>query len=133
MTLISDPIADLLTRIRNASAARLRFADMPATKLKLRILDIMLAAGYISDYAIKEELPQNTVRVFLKYNQKQEPIFRGLKRISCSSRRQYVQAKNIPSVFGKMGTVIISTSQGVMSGKDAIKANLGGELLCSIW
>jgi small subunit ribosomal protein S8 len=133
MTMISDPIADLLTRIRNGLQAHLRFVDMPVTKLKLHLLDIMQREGYIHNYLVKDEAPQGTVRVFLKYTRTHKPVLRGLKRVSCSSRRHYVQAKNIPSVFGGMGTVIISTSSGIMTGKEAVKANIGGELLCCIW
>jgi len=133
MTFISDPIADLLTRIRNGLQAHLRFVDMPVTKLKVVLLDIMQREGYILNYLVKDEAPQGTVRVFLKYSRSRRPVLRGLKRVSCSSRRQYVQVKEIPSIFGGMGTVIISTSSGIMTGKEAVKANVGGELLCCLW
>ncbi|MDF2576840.1 MAG: ribosomal protein [Chlamydiales bacterium] len=133
MAAIIDPIADLLTRIRNGCMAKNRFIDVPLSKMKLTIVDILKAEGFVENYLVKEEKPQGTIRIFLKYTRNREPIIRGLQRVSHCGRRQYIRCRDIPQTFGGMGLSIISTSRGVMSDRKARENNLGGEFICRIW
>lgn len=130
---MSDPIADLLTRIRNGSQARKRFVDVPLSKLKEAVVATLKKKGYIAHYLIKEENKRGTIRVFLKYSVNREPVIMGLRRMSKPSLRRYVTSKNIPYVLGGIGTAIISTSRGVMDGKSARQEGIGGELLALVW
>lgn len=130
---ISDPIADLLTRIRNASQAKHRYIDISYSKLKEAIVKILKERGFIAHFLIKEENKKITMRIFLKYTAGRDPIIHGLKRVSKPSIRRYVSSAKIPVVLGGMGISIISTSKGVMSGDLAREQNLGGELLCLAW
>lgn len=128
---MSDPIADMLTRIRNAHMAALEKVDIPHSKLKGEIARVLKREGYIADYAI--EGGTRTLRVFLKYTNDQEPVIRGIKRESKQGRRVYVGADNLPRVLSGLGIAILSTSTGLMTDKEARKQHIGGEVLCSVW
>ncbi|WP_213358385.1 30S ribosomal protein S8 [Chlamydiifrater phoenicopteri] len=129
----SDPIADLLTRIRNALAAEHTFIDVSHSKIKESITSILKKRGFIAQYLIKEESRKKTMRIFLKYGDDRRPVIRGLKRVSKPSLRVYVPSSKIPYVFGNMGISVLSTSKGVMEGSLARASNIGGELLCLVW
>ena len=129
----SDPIADMLTRIRNANMARHDSVLVPASKMKLAIAGILKSEGFISDYEILRSNSHRTVRLYLRYGDKQQPIISGLKRVSKPSLRVYVHSKEIPRVYGGLGIAILSTPKGVMTGQDAWRQSLGGELLCYVW
>lgn len=128
---MSDPIADMLTRIRNAHMAALEKVDIPHSKLKSEIARVLKREGYIADYAI--EGGTRTLRVFLKYTNDQEPVIRGIKRESKQGRRLYVGAEELPRVLSGLGVAILSTSAGLMTDKEARKQHIGGEVLCSVW
>lgn len=128
---LSDPIADLLTRIRNAKGARHRFVDFRPSKIKLEIVRILQEQGFVDKCLVNEE--ERKARLFLKYANGREPVLKGLKRKSSPSSRQYVGHLQIPIVRGGMGVAIVSTSKGIRDGKAARKDRLGGELICEIW
>lgn len=128
-----DPIADLLTRIRNGSSAKHLFVDVGYSKLKEAIVKILKEKGFVAHYLVKEENKKATMRIFLKYAPNREPIIRQLRRVSKPSLRRYVSYPQIPRVLGGMGISIVSTSQGVLSGDQARKQKIGGELLCIAW
>lgn len=131
---LSDPVADFLTRIRNASSARKRYCDVSWSKLKQSIAEILKEQGFIENVLVKiDENKRGVIRVFLKYNEARTPVIQGLQRISRPGLRQYVRHEEIPMFFGGLGLSIVSTSQGVMAGVDAKKRQIGGELLCKIW
>ena len=131
---MSDPIADMLTRIRNAGMARHKRVDIPASKLKLEIARILLKERFVANYKfIQDEGPQGTIRIYLKYTPDEQPVINGLDRISKPGLRRYVGVDEIPRVFGGMGLSILSTSRGVMSGREAKKVGVGGEILCAVW
>jgi small subunit ribosomal protein S8 len=132
---MTDPIADLLTRIRNAIAARHTKVDIPASRLKIEIARILKEEGYITNYSIKtlEGSNARALRIFLRYGPKGESVISHLERISRPSRRVYVPSKQIPRVLGGLGVNILSTSQGVMTGRQARRANVGGEVLLSVY
>ena len=132
---MTDPIADLLTRIRNAIGARHTKVDIPASRLKIEIARILKEEGYITNYSIKTTEGSNarTLRVFLRYGPKGESVISYLQRVSLSSRRVYVPSDEIPKVLGGLGVNILSTSRGVMTGKAARRARVGGEVLCSVY
>lgn len=129
----TDPVADMLTRIRNAGVVYHEKVDIPTSKLKLEIARILKEEGYIKDYRLITENNHQMIRVFLKYGDKKRPVIAGLKRISKPGLRVYAGANEIPKVLGGLGTAIISTSKGVMTDRDARKLNVGGEVLCFIW
>lgn len=129
----TDPIADLLTRIRNAQLARHAELVMPGSKLKLAIAQILSKQGYVGEVSWIEEAPQGKLRIALKYDENDQPLIRHLKRISKPSRRVYVQVGDIPSVLNGLGISILSTSRGVITGGEAQALNVGGELLCSVY
>ncbi len=130
---MQDPIADMLTRLRNAGMATLQKVEMPSSKVKVAIADVMKKEGYISDYSVQEgDGPKKTLVVDLKYY-KHKPVIEGLKRISKSSCRLYCGNKDIPKVRNGLGTVILSTPKGIVSGNVAAKENIGGEILCYVW
>ena len=130
----SDPIADMLTRIRNANTAKHDTVDIPMSKMKLAIAEILLNEGYIAKYDIIEDGSFKTIRVTLKYGaDKNEKIITGLKRISKPGLRVYVGKNEIPRVLGGLGTAILSTNQGVITDKEARKLQVGGEVLAFIW
>jgi len=128
---MNDPISDMLTRIRNSSRALLPTVDMPHSRMKESIAAILKREGYISDYAV-EGKPLRTLKLTLKYQGK-KPVIEGLRRVSTPGLRRYVGSTEIPRVRGGLGVAVVSTSEGVMSGNQARKRNLGGELLCNIW
>ena len=130
----SDPIADMLTRIRNANTAKHDTVDVPSSKMKLAIANILLDEGYIEKYDMIEDGVFKTLRITLKYGaDKNEKVITGLKRISKPGLRVYADSNNIPKVFGGLGTAIISTNKGVITDKEARKLGVGGEVLCFIW
>ncbi|HEY6951589.1 MAG TPA: 30S ribosomal protein S8 [Bacteroidota bacterium] len=129
---VTDPIADLLTRIRNACRAKHRRVDVPASKLKGSVLKILLDQKYISNYAVLTDGKQGILRINLKYHEG-KPVIQGLRRVSKPGLRQYRGKDELPRVLGGLGTVIISTSKGVMTGAQAKKENIGGEVLAYIW
>lgn len=131
---MSDPIADMLTRIRNANTAKHDTVDIPASKMKIAIADILLKEGYIAKYDIVEDGNFKTIRVTLKYGaDKNERIITGLKRISKPGLRVYASTQDLPKVLGGLGIAIISTNQGVLTDKEARKLNVGGEVLAFVW
>ena len=131
---MSDPIADMLTRIRNANTAKHDTVDVPASKMKIAIADILLNEGYIAKYDIVEDGSFKTIRITLKYGaDKNQKVISGLKRISKPGLRVYASKEELPRVLGGLGTAIISTNQGVITDKEARKLQIGGEVLCFVW
>ena len=131
---MSDPIADMLTRIRNANTAKHDTVDVPASKMKLAIAKILLDEGYISKYDLIDEGSYQTIRISLKYGKdKNEKIISGIKRISKPGLRVYANTENMPKVLGGLGIAIVSTNKGVMTDKEARKANVGGEVIAYVW
>ena len=133
MAVITDPIADLLTRIRNANTANHETVDVPASRMKRAIVEILKDEGFISSYQTVTEGPQGTIRVTLKYGPEKEKVITGLRRISRPGLRIYANKTEIPRVLGGLGIVIMSTSKGIMSGKQAKRAGLGGEVVAYVW
>ena len=129
----TDPIADMLTRIRNANQMRYKEVEVPASKIKLEIAKILKETGFVVDYKVKKNDTQDTIVLFLKYGQHKERVITGLKRISKPGLRVYANAKEMPRVLNGLGIAIVSTSKGVMTDKEAREANLGGEVLAYIW
>ena len=130
---MTDPIADMLTRIRNGITSRHERIELPASKLKVEVARILKNEGFISNYKVVEERPQSTLRVYLRYSDNGEPVIHGIERISRPGRRVYRAKDEIPRVLGGLGLAIVSTSQGVLSGSDAAKKGVGGEVLCQVW
>jgi len=130
---MSDPIADLLTRIRNASRAEHEKVDIPSSKLKLRMAEILKDEGFIKNFRLIESGKQGTLRVYLKYGPGGERIISGLTRVSKPGRRVYVGKDRVPTILAGMGVAIVSTSRGVMADRDVKKAGLGGEVLAYVW
>jgi small subunit ribosomal protein S8 len=128
---LSDPIADLLTRIRNASTAKHRYVDVRATKLIISLVKVMQKVGFVDSSLINEE--ERKMRIFLKYSEGRESLITGLKRVSRPSLRRYIESRRIPKIDGGMGLVVVSTSKGIMDGESARALGVGGELLCFIW
>jgi small subunit ribosomal protein S8 len=131
--MMTDPIADLLCRIRNAAQERHPGFRIPASKVKRHILGILKDEGFITDYNFVNEGPQGTLDVLLKYDPDRKCTIRGLKRLSKPGCRQYVKSKEIPRVLGGLGIAIVSTSQGMMTDREARKQHVGGELMCAVW
>jgi small subunit ribosomal protein S8 len=134
---MTDPIADMLTRIRNAVSAKHTRVDMPASRLKAEIARILQDEGYIQGFKLLEDAAAGgntrTLRLFLKYGPHGERIITGVERISRPGRRVYFGKEDVPEVLGGLGTSILTTSRGVMTGRAAVKAGVGGEVLCNIW
>jgi small subunit ribosomal protein S8 len=130
---VSDPIADMLTRLRNGALARHDSVSMPASKMKLNIARILKQEGYISAYDVTGTGAEHQLKITLKYQERNKPMIGGLKRMSKPGLRLYVQRNQIPRVYGGMGIAILSTSRGVLPAYKAWKQGLGGELLCYIW
>jgi small subunit ribosomal protein S8 len=136
---MTDPIADMLTRIRNAVTAKHTRVDMPASRIKVDIAKILQDEGYISGFKLlddagaKTTASVKTLRLFLKYGPHGERVISGLERISRPGRRVYFGRDDVPTVLGGLGTSILTTSRGVMSGREAVKAGVGGEVLCNVW
>jgi small subunit ribosomal protein S8 len=130
---VTDPIADLLTRIRNANQMRYSEVVVPSSNNKLEIVKILKDEGFIADYKIEKQEVQNNIIITLKYGKNKERVISGLKRISKPGLRVYAKAEEIPTVLNGLGIAIVSTSKGIMTGKAAKKENLGGEVLAYIW
>ena len=132
---MTDPIADLLTRIRNGIQAHHDRIDLPTSKLKVEVARILKSEGFISNYKVVDEdgRPQATLRVYLKYSDDGEPVIHGIERVSRPGRRVYRGKEEIPQVLGGLGLAIVSTSKGVLSGVDAIRNGVGGEVICQVW
>ena len=130
---LTDPVADMLTRIRNAASARHQKVDVPASKLKLEIARILKEEGYISNYKASEEEGHKILRIYLKYGNNNEATISNVARVSRTGCRVYVRRTEIPRVLGGMGINILTTPRGVMTGRQARKPGLGGELLCEVW
>jgi len=131
--MMTDPIADMLTRIRNGLQARHQSVEMPTSKMKVAIAEVLKDEGYIKGYSVSGEGPAKTLKVELRYVGKNEPVVSGIKRISKPGLRVYAGSDEIPRVFGGLGVSIMSTSRGVMSGSQARKLRVGGEVLCHVW
>ena len=130
----TDPIADYLTRIRNANQARLKTVEIPASKIKLELTKILLDQGFILNFKVLENNVQPSIKIALKYNGiYNEPVLKKLERVSKPGLRKYTDGKNIPRVLNGLGINIISTSRGLMTGKKAERENLGGEIICNIY
>ena len=129
----SDPIADLLTRIRNGSRAEHEKVDIPSSKVKVRVVEILKDEGFIKNFRVLEDTKQGTLRVYLKYGPGNEKVISGLVRVSTPGRRVYVTHDKIPSILGGMGVTLVSTSRGVLTDRDARKERVGGEVLAYVW
>ncbi len=130
---ISDPIADMLTRIRNAIMARHDSVLIPTSRMKLSIARILKGEGFITDYEVLRSKPHRAIKIYLKYSDKNQPVLSGLERVSKPGVRVYVQQKEIPRVYGGLGIAIVSTPKGVLTGQQAWHQGVGGELLCYVW
>ena len=130
---MTDPIADLLTRIRNAIAAQHPKVDIPHSRLKGEVARILKEEGFITNYSVKQDDHRKTLRIFLRYGTNGESAISYIQRVSRSSRRVYMPSKQIPRVLGGLGISILSTSKGLMTGKTARRANIGGEVLCNVY
>lgn len=129
----TDPIADMLTRVRNASHARHVHVDIPLSKMKLAIAKILEQEGYIAGFEVREEGRRKSLRLKLKYDAQRQPVVSGLRRVSRPGLRVYAGMHDIPRVLGGVGTVVVSTNRGVMTGREARRRHLGGELIAEIW
>lgn len=129
----TDPIADMLTRIRNANSASHEKVDMPFSKEKESIASVLKAEGYILNYKVVEKNNKKDLRVYLKYGVNDEKVIKGIKRISTPGRRAYSGVKEIPKVLGGLGIAIVSTPKGIITGRECKKENVGGEVLCYVW
>ena len=130
---MSDPLADFLTRIRNGIQANFTSVDIPLSKLKVRVADVLKKEGYIADYHVDEQGAQGNLTIDLKYGPNNEKVITGIRRVSKPGLRQYKKSDAIPTVMTGLGVAILSTSQGVISDREARKLNVGGELLCEVW
>ena len=134
MAAISDPIADFLTRIRNATRAQHRYVDIAWSVMKQNIAEILKSHGFIESYLVKQDNKQRgSMRIFLKYTDGRQPVIQGIKRVSKPGLRRYVGHQDIPRFYGGLGLSILSTSNGVMAGFEAMTKKVGGELLCMVW
>jgi len=130
---MSDPLADFLTRIRNGVRANFEAVDIPLSKIKVSVARVLKEEGYITDYQIIEQGVQGTLRVVLKYGSDNQQVITGIRRVSKPGLRQYKKSGTIPKVMSGLGVGILSTSQGVISDREAKRRNIGGELLCEVW
>jgi small subunit ribosomal protein S8 len=130
---VSDPIADMLTRIRNAIMARHDSVLIPTSRMKLSIARILKDEGFITDYEVLKGKPHRSIKIYLRYGEDNQPMVAGLERVSKPGLRVYVQRKEIPRVYGGLGIAILSTPKGVMTGQNAWHQDVGGELLCYVW
>ena len=133
MAMVTDPVADMLARIRNGSLAEHEKVDIPSSRLKVRLAEILKEEGFIKNFRLIEDKRQGVLRVYLKYGPGQERVISGLRRVSKPGKRLYVGADRIPSVLGGMGVAILSTPQGVLTDRESRKAKVGGEVLCYVW
>jgi small subunit ribosomal protein S8 len=129
----TDPIADMLTRIRNGLTVRKAFVLVPSSKIKVAIAQILLEEGFIQGYEVTDERPQANIRVWLKYDERRRPVMTGMKRVSSPGRRVYRGKRSLPWVLSGLGIAIVSTPRGVMTGQEARRQGVGGEVLCYIW
>jgi small subunit ribosomal protein S8 len=130
---VSDPIADMLTRIRNAVTVRHDFVLIPSSRMKLAITKILKEEGFIADYEMLKGKPHRAIKLHLRYDEQNQPIISGLERVSKPGLRVYVERKEIPRVYGGLGISVLSTAKGVMTGQQAWRRGIGGELLCRVW
>lgn len=130
---VSDPVADMLTKIRNAALAKFENVDIPTSKLKLEIVKILKNEGYIKNFKKVTEGNFTVIRIFLKYDDAGLPTIKGLEKVSTPGRRVYSGYKKMPRVYNGFGTLIVSTSEGVTTGRKALERRVGGELICSVW
>ena len=130
---LTDPVANLLTSIRNAAHARKETVDVPASKLTGRILEIFKGDGYIEDFRLMKDSSQGTYKIYLKHKDNKKKIITGIQKISRPGRKRYVKADSVPRVLNGLGTAVISTSRGVLNDREARKQKVGGEVLCYIW
>jgi small subunit ribosomal protein S8 len=131
--MLSDPIADMLTRVRNAIRARHPKVDVPSSKLKVEIARILKEEGYIANFKVAEEGVKKTIKIYLKYSPDNQPIISAIERVSRPGCRVYVGRQEIPRVLGGLGINILTTARGVMTGRDAHREKVGGEILCRVW
>jgi len=131
--MMTDPIADMLTRIRNAGKARQRRVDIPASRVKKAIAELLLREGYVRSVKFIDEGPQGLIRVYVKYGEDKKPVIEGIERVSRPGLRIYVGKHEIPKVLGGFGTTIVSTSRGILTGHEARISGVGGEVLCKVW
>jgi small subunit ribosomal protein S8 len=129
----TDPVGDMLTRIRNASSARHEKCLVPRSRLKIRIAEVLKEEGFIKDYLVHEDGPQGAITILLKYSADREPAISDIKRVSKPGLRRYVPTDSIPRVLNGMGIAILSTSKGVLVDREARKQKVGGELICTVW
>ena len=130
---MTDPVADMLTRIRNGSHARKKWVDLPASKLKKELARILAEEHFIDRYTLTEDTKQGTLRIYLKYGKNEEPVIQGITRISKPGLRKYSRSRELPRVLNGLGVAIVTTSSGVMTDRDARKNGVGGEIICYIW
>ncbi len=130
---MTDPLADLCTRIRNASRAKHDLIEMPSSQVKEAVVKILRDEGYIKAYRVVEDEKQGVLKIYLRYRDDGEPVIAGIRRISKPGLRRYVGAGEVPKVLGGLGITVLTTSQGVMTGKEAQKRNVGGEMICEVW
>ena len=130
---MTDPIADMLTRIRNANTVGHETVEIPASKMKKAIAEILKEEGFIADFDVIDDGKQGIIKVTMKYGARKEKVITGIKKISKPGLKVYAKANDVPKVLGGLGTVIMSTNKGIMTGKKAKAANVGGEVLCYVW
>ena len=130
---VTDPVADMLTRVRNASLAKHNIVTLPSSKMKIEIAQILKKEGFIADFEITGDKPKQAMKITLKYDEKGKPIISGLERISKPGMRVYVQRGDIPRVYGGLGIAMVSTSRGLMTGSRAYHQGIGGEFICKVW
>ena len=130
---ITDPISDMLTRIRNGNSANKDEVSMPSSKVLVEVARVIYEEGYIEGYSVEDTEPQKTLRITLKYGPKRSKVIRGIKRISKPGRRIYSKAADLPRVIGGLGIAVVSTSKGMMCDRDARKQGVGGEVICYVW
>ena len=129
----SDPIADFLTRIRNASSITKEYVSIPHSKLKERLADLLVEEGYLLSYKVNQENQKKELVIELKYTEEGSPVLAGMQRISKPGKRVYMQSNGIPRSLGGLGTLVVSTSRGLLSDADARRRKLGGEIICEVW
>jgi len=130
---MTDPLADMLTRIRNATMVKKEVVEIPASKVKAEIAKVLKSEGYIKGYKIEKDKKQGLLKIALKYDDSKKSVVEGLKRVSKPGSRVYVRSDDVPKVINGFGIAILSTSKGLMVDREARKANIGGEILCNVW
>ena len=130
---MTDPIADMLTRVRNGYRAKHHKVDVPGSRMKSEIARILLSEGFVKDLTVIEDSKQNLIRMILKYDEREKPAILGIRRVSKPGLRKYVSAGDIPRVMGGLGVVILSTSRGVLTDRQARREGVGGEVICYVW